>query len=82
MALTKEKELLNVIALSDNTIKAENKITIYEDGTAIASNRHNDYYTPDMDINSIDCEKAKALATVLWTQEVISAYNASLNPQT
>jgi hypothetical protein len=81
MTINEEKTLLNVIALTDNVIRAENKITIYEDGNVVSSKREVDFYNPDMDINSIESEEVKKLANELWTQEVISEYNASLNPQ-
>jgi hypothetical protein len=37
---------------------------------------HRIVYTPDMDINSIECDRCKALATVTWTSEVVEAYKA------
>ena len=42
---------------------------------------HRVAYTPDMDINTIECDTCKALATTLWTPEVIEAYKASIAEQ-
>jgi hypothetical protein len=39
---------------------------------------HRIVYTPDMDINSIECDRCKALATATWTPQVISQYKASI----
>ena len=37
---------------------------------------HRVVYTPDMDINSIECDRCKALATATWTSEVVADYKA------
>ena len=39
---------------------------------------HRVVYTPDMDIADIECDRCKALATALWTPEVVAEYKASL----
>lgn len=42
---------------------------------------HRVVYTPDMDIESIECDRCRALATALWTPEVVEAYKAKLEEQ-
>ncbi len=81
MTLTKEIEHINTVPREDNSIVSINIITIYEDGKAIANNEYNIYYMPDMDIESISCSKAKALAAILWTPEVVTAYNDMIAAQ-
>jgi len=70
-----------------------NKIEVLENGTiqlrqvevlelANGETREGGYhrvsYTPNMDIASIECDKCQALATALWTPEVVEAYKASI----
>lgn len=31
-------------------------------------------YTPGTEISSIDCEKCRAIASAVWTQDVVEAY--------
>lgn len=37
---------------------------------------HRVVYTPDMDINSIECPRCKNIAKDEWTADVVSAYKA------
>ena len=48
------------------------------DGSQRTGGYHRVVYTPDMDINSIECPKCQALATTVWTPEVVEAYKASI----
>ena len=48
------------------------------DGTTRAGGYHRKVYTPDMDIETIECPQCKTLATATWTQEVVDAYKAKL----
>jgi hypothetical protein len=48
------------------------------DGTQREGKYRRVAYTPDMDINSIECDRCKALATATWTPQVISQYKASI----
>jgi hypothetical protein len=45
-------------------------------GTTVDGRFRRIVYTPDMDINSIECIRCKALATVTWTSEVVADYKA------
>lgn len=51
------------------------------DGTTREGGYHRVSYTPDTDIESIECDRCKALATALWTPEVVEAYKANLEEQ-
>lgn len=42
---------------------------------------HRVVYTPDMDINSIECERCKAVASTVWTEEVVADYKASIKQE-
>ena len=49
-----------------------------KDGSIIDGGYHRKVLTPDMDLESIECEKCKAVASTVWTEEVISEYKASI----
>ena len=51
------------------------------DGTTRDGGYHRKCYTPDMDIETIDCPQCKTLATATWTQEVVDTYKAKLAEQ-
>ena len=51
------------------------------DGTTVDGKYRRVVYTPDMDINSIECDRCKALATATWTSEVVEAYKASIETE-
>ena len=48
------------------------------DGTTRDGGYHRVVFTPDMDINSIECDRCKVLAQTLWTKEIVDAYKESL----
>lgn len=52
-----------------------------KDGSVIDGGFYRYTLAPDMDINTIECEKCKSLAITLWTPEVIEAYKASIEAQ-
>ena len=66
--------------LGNGTIQLrEKEVVILQDGTEYETGKfHRKVFTPDMDINTIDCERCKAAATLFWTPEVVSAYNTSI----
>ena len=47
------------------------------DGTTRDGSYFRRVFTPDMDIETIDCPTCKALATATWTPEVVADYLAS-----
>ena len=48
------------------------------DGTQREGGYHRRVFTPDMDINTIECDRCKALAQATWTPEVVEAYKESI----
>lgn len=48
------------------------------DGSQRDGGYHRVVYTPDMDIDSIECDRCKALATATWTDEVVQTYKDSI----
>ena len=78
MALTKELTFVAAHPRSDNIIIEENTVTIFEEGNAIASNEHLIYLKPDMDIDTIENPQSKAVAKILWTDEVIAEYKKAI----
>lgn len=80
MALTKE-------TVVDQTTVSENGIVMYreatrikEDGTLISQTYHRTSLTPGQSLNGVPDSVAK-IARVVWTTDVINAYQASLNTQ-
>ena len=52
---------------------------IEKDGVEVGKTYHRHVRTPGEDVSN-DCEELQAVATALWTPEVIAAYQASLTP--
>lgn len=80
MALTKE-------TVVDQTTVSENGIVMYreatrikEDGTLISQTYHRTSLTPGQSLDGVPDSVAK-IARVVWTTDVINAYQASLNTQ-
>lgn len=65
--------------LPNGTIQLrEQEVLELADGTQYETGKyHRRVFTPDMDIESIDCPTCKALATATWTPEVVADYIAS-----
>lgn len=80
MALTKE-------TVVDQTTVSENGIVMYreatrikEDGTLISQTYHRTSLTPGQSLDGVPDSVAK-IARVVWTTDVINAYQASLEKQ-
>jgi hypothetical protein len=57
----------------------EREVLILHDSSEYETGKYNRrVFTPDMDIESIDCSTCKTLAQTLWTPEVIQTYKDSL----
>ena len=52
---------------------------IEKDGVQVGKTYHRHVRTPGEDVSD-DCAELQAVATALWTPEVIAAYQASLTP--
>lgn len=66
--------------LENGTIQLrESEVLILQGGTEYETGKyHRRVFTPDMNIESIDCNTCKAMAETLWTNEVVQAYKDSL----
>lgn len=66
--------------LANGTIQLRgSEILVLQDGTEYETGKyHRRVFTPDMDIESIDCNTCKAMAQTLWTTEVVQAYKDSI----
>ncbi len=66
--------------LENGTIQVRVKeILTLEDSTTRDGGFQRYVITPDTDIDTITCDKVKAIATVTFTDEVIGDYLSSLN---
>jgi hypothetical protein len=54
---------------------------IEKDGVEVGRTYHRSAYSPGDDV-SVECEELQAVAGALWTDEVIAAYQATLNEGT
>ncbi len=73
MALT-EKTIIDLIEiLETNVIQIREATIIERDGFEISRTFHRSTATPGDDINNLSV-KVKAIAEVLWTPEVVEAY--------
>lgn len=61
--------------LSNGTIQLQEvEVLELKNGSFVDGDIHREVFTPDMDITSIHCDKCRAMATAIWTPEVIKAY--------
>lgn len=77
--LTKEVSIDKIEVLKNGNIQVRKRLTVYEDGVYL-SHKFIDrqIFTPDTTIEGIDMgegtDRIKNIATVVWTQEVVEAY--------
>lgn len=78
----KKMKKLDKIEILANGVIQVREIELFElaDGTTREGGYHRVVYTPDMDIETIEYDRCKALATAVWTQEVIQEYKDSIKP--
>jgi hypothetical protein len=75
MALT-EKTIIDKVELTEvNTIQVRTATIIEKDGVEIAKTYHRHVIAPGEDVTNQD-PKVQAIANVIWTAEVIAAYQA------
>lgn len=77
MSFFKTQVVDSINVLEDNTIQIRTKTVILEDGIPISSQFHRHAVTPNSDYSNEDA-KVKAIASAIYTPEVIAAYVASL----
>jgi len=73
-----EKQLVDLVELvQTNHIQVRTANIIEKDGTEIARTFHRHVLSPGDDVTNED-PKVQAIANAVWTEEIISAYQASL----
>ena len=80
MALTKTNVVDKIETLENGTIQVRTAIRIDEDGTVLSSSFHRHVLTPGQDLTDQD-PKVVAIANAIWTDEVVSAYEAQMAEQ-
>ena len=76
MAL-KEKSVVDKIeVLLDGCIQVRRRDQILKDGVEVASSFHRHVIVPGADVSNED-DRVAAVATTLWTEEVVAAYQAA-----
>ena len=80
MALVKKTVVDKVETLENGTIQVRTATRIDEDGTVLSSSFHRHTLSPGQDLTNED-PKVVAIASAVWTPEVIAAYEAMLAEQ-
>lgn len=78
MALTETTKVDLIEVTQNGSIQIRTATIIEKDGTEISRTFHRHVKHPGEDVSTED-SKVQAVATALWTEEVIAAYRASLN---
>ena len=76
MAITKRTELKEEI-LPNQVIQIRTTTVVEEDGVELARNHHRHVVVPGQDVTG-EAQEVQDIAGVLWTSDVIAAYQASL----
>jgi hypothetical protein len=77
MALIEKQIVDKVELVESNHIQVRTANVIEKDGTEIARTFHRHVLSPGDDVTNED-PKVQAIANAVWTEEIISAYQASL----
>jgi hypothetical protein len=76
-----EKQIIDKIEVIENSsIQVRTATVIEKDGTELTRTFHRHVLAPGADLTNEDV-KVQAIANAIWTEEVIAAYQASLNTQ-
>ena len=77
MALQEKSVVDKIEVLLNGSIQVRRRDQILKNGVEVASTFHRHVINPGDDVSNED-ERVAAVATTLWTEEVIAAYQASL----
>lgn len=77
MALQEKSVVDKIEVLLNGSIQVRRRDQILKNGVEVASTFHRHVVNPGDDVSNED-ERVAAVATTLWTEEVIAAYQASL----
>jgi hypothetical protein len=80
MALNKTEVVDKIETLENGTIQVRTATRIDEDGVVLSSSFHRHVLTPGSDLSNED-PKVSAIATAVWTPEVVTAYNDMIAAQ-
>ena len=80
MAFTERQEHKLEIIPPFQTIQCRRADIVEKDGVEVGRTYHRHVRSPGDDVSE-DCAELQAVATALWTQEVINAYQAHLAAQ-
>ena len=76
MAITKRLEYKEEI-LPNQVIQIRTTTVLEEDGVELARNHHRHVVVPGQDVSG-EIQEVQDIASALWTDEVIAAYQASV----
>ena len=77
MAFTERQEYKLEIIPPFQIIQCRRADIVEKDGAEVGRTYHRHVRCPGEDVSE-DCDELQAVATALWTQEVIDAYQASI----
>jgi hypothetical protein len=80
MALTEKTIIDKIEVIENNSIQVRTATIIEKDGTELTRTFHRHVVAPGADLTNED-PKVQAIATAIWTEEIIAAYSASLVSQ-
>jgi hypothetical protein len=80
MALTEKTIVDKIEVIENNSIQVRTATIIEKDGTELTRTFHRHVVAPGADLTNED-PKVQAIANAIWTEEIIAAYQASLNTQ-
>jgi hypothetical protein len=76
-----EKTIIDKIEIIENSsIQVRTATVIEKDGTELTRTFHRHVVAPGADLTNED-PKVQAIASAIWTEEIIAAYSASLLSQ-
>ena len=76
MAITKRLEYKEEI-MPNQVIQIRTTTVVEEDGVELARNHHRHVVCPGDDVSG-EVDEVRAIASTLWTEEVVAAYQASI----
>jgi hypothetical protein len=80
MALTEKIIIDKIEVIENSSIQVRTATIIEKDGTELTRTFHRHVVTPGADLTNED-PKVQAISNAIWTEEIIAAYQASLNTQ-
>ena len=80
MALLEKSIVDKIEVIENSSIQVRTATIIEKDGTELTRTFHRHVLAPGDDVSGED-PKVQAIANAIWTEEIIAAYQASLNTQ-